>query len=385
MKRNKIGIWLVVCLMSILVLSACEGVGSTKQTADKGSSGDGGNVNALLFYCDSVSDRQSYDLDDVTLTFTFGFKSRERAKESFYRTYIINAYPAAGYEESVFDVYSRWQEEGFPDVPVCLYVSSFGHKTRLKSVSALAFFTEEYADKNHSEGITIPAELFYNEYGLMEFELGIPDEEDVENTTLGGSGCKLYYKKEGRTVQISDVDLMPTYRYHLSELESEENVELKGFGGQDPATQDYCAYIIRIPGETPTAEDTSDYPVEFYFGRIYDEDVRVVSSVDVCLVTRDRSGAATTVVVRTVDDYMSDEYTCYRTFDYYGNVREVVYSHSETIGIPHALFAEESGSGTIELIVRATGTENVLSSIDINYAYEYKQYSGRRFLEISWR
>ena len=69
--------------------------------------------------------------------------------------------------------------------------------------------------------------------------------------------------------------------------------------------------------------------------------------------------------MRTVNDYMSDEYKCERVYDYYANIIEIKYNHSEKLRIPKDFFVGDSGE--IEIGIFAHENQEKLGSTIIKY------------------
>ena len=138
-----------------------------------------------------------------------------------------------------------------------------------------------------------------------------------------------------------------------------------GFGTKDKSIRNYCAVIgclVNAILDYKGVTVADGVTVDFYFGRLYDAET---SSVDIYIVTQE-AGQERKTLVRTVDDYASAKYKCRREYDYNGEIREIIYNHTEKIYIPLSLLTENSGE--IKLCVCETESGNEISSI--TFAYE---------------
>ena len=351
-------------------MTLCSCVACTDRTQEPEKGQGGGNVQPAHFWdCECDIEQETYDLDNVALRFTFGYRS-EHAKKRFYNDYYhdnyydVDSHRTKPEYADFFDmnghVKPEYESIMYPNVPIYLFFKSFGNLYLIKTVDD--FFTDEYLGGNHTEEISIPSELFYNEYGMIQFSF--TNDQDGGMGYFGGatikSVCNIYYHKTGETVQLSKVDLAPPYEYHdYGNLE--ENKACK-FSAYELTKQDYCAFITV---SHRAISDTEALPVQLYFGRVYSAVEKNIPAVDIYIVTQNSSGEELKMLVKTIDDYMSDEYLCTRTYDYWGNIKEVIYNHYETINIPSEYYAGSYGS--IEFRICEAGTQNKLSGIILDY------------------
>ena len=341
---------LVVIIGSVFIFAACDKV---KEEDDVSVSGDCPEL-PYCYNCEYELSETEYDISDVTLTFIYGYR-----RESLEKDYFIYKYRGKDdekYKEILFGTVLE-----YPPVPVYVYFSSFGNRYLYKTIDD--FFSEEYLGKR-KEVITIPQELFYNEYGQIWFFF--TDKEDA--SYMGGdirkkstkSQCYFYYKKCGDKVQLSREDLAPPYKYQVRDG-IEGGKSMKGFYNTDITKQDYCAYSAQ---NYRKISETKDFEVNLYIGRIYGKEEKNIPSVDVYIISN-VSGEEKKIFIRTIDDYMSDEYICTRTYYYSGEIREIIYNHSEKIYIPNEWIEGEEGE--IEVALFDTKTQEKISNIIIGY------------------
>ena len=152
---------LVVIIGSVFIFAACD---KEKEEDDVSVSGDK-PMPAYLYDCDYELSETEYDISDVTLTFIYGHRG-EYSKRAFFLDRSLDNERSKGIELGTGLEY--------PPVPVYVYFSSFGNRYLYKTIDD--FFSEEYLGKR-KEVITIPQELFYNEYGQIWFFF--TDKEDA--------------------------------------------------------------------------------------------------------------------------------------------------------------------------------------------------------------
>ena len=347
--RRKIILCITIVFCCVTLLAACTPNGETPD-----SGGGGGSKPDLPYYwkCKFIADKEEYDINDVTITFIYGYGS-EKVETIYFNDY--NEACSAKADEN----------EEYPPVAVNVYFLSFGNEYLIKTVED--FFSEEYLAENHREEITIPSTLFYNEYGLIKFHFAVKDGENGKKELYGKTTYSwLYYKKEGNKVRISNKDFAPEYQYHYLSLMKHGFEDMAdGFGTKDKSIRNYCAVIgclVNAILDYKGVTVADGVTVDFYFGRLYDAET---SSVDIYIVTQE-AGQERKTLVRTVDDYASAKYKCRREYDYNGEIREIIYNHTEKIYIPLSLLTENSGE--IKLCVCETESGNEISSI--TFAYE---------------
>ena len=340
---------LIVIIGSVFIFAACD---KEKEEDDVSVSGDK-PMPAYLYDCDYELSETEYDISDVTLTFIYGHRG-EYSKRAFFLDRSLDNERSKGIELGT--------DLEYPPVPVYVYFSSFGNRYLYKKIDD--FFSEEYLGKR-KEVITIPQELFYNEYGQIWFFF--TDKEDA--SYMGGdirktstkSQCYIYYKKCGDKVQLSREDLAPPYKYQFIDGIGSGVTSMKGFYNKDITKQDYCAYSAQ---NYRKISETKDFEVNLYIGRIYGKEEKNIPSVDVYIISN-VSGEEKKIFIRTIDDYMSDEYICTRTYYYSGKIREIIYNHSEKIYIPNEWIEGEEGE--IEVALFDTKTQEKISNIIIGY------------------
>lgn len=323
-----------------------------------------------LWNCEYSIDNNGYDLDCVDIVFTYGYRNFN-AKREFYNSYLKNQ----GYNDNTVE--SILSSEEYPPITVYLSFVSFGNRYLIKTIED--FFSEEYLGKNHNEKIIIPKELFYNDYGLIKFEFSNTQngEDNLFANYHSSPSCDIYYKKVNEKVYVSDKDFAQPYQYHIYKLypNHEENTVLKGFWNNDPNEQDYCAIVT---SSVCKVSDIENYTVDFFMGRIYDSTIRNVAAVDVIVIGKSSNNETVEVCIKTISDYMSDQYLCTRMHDYYGKIREIIFSHKEKIKIAKDFFVGELGE--IELCIRDTNKQEIISSLTLTYNLKKGQWGDDSFL-----
>ena len=340
--------------------------------------------------CTFTQEKDVFDRNEVYLTFTCKDFTIQRY---LYQDFDPKIY-SVDYEEGT-DQYKSWYDNALalyeekrkrcPEY-IELYYGMKGEEYFIKSITELTFaaetafapwtYTERlqvpaellteltfaaetaFAPWTYTERLQVPAELFVDEYGLIRFGWKfMPQDKDEK----AGLYCAFYYKKTGNTVQISKEDLKPPYKYNIDY----PTKAAKGFRAE--AKQDNCAFLSSTRREI---DDENDFEINFYFGRIYGEDEKNVPAVDIYIIIQSASGKEEKTFVRTVNDYMSDEYLCTRTYDYDGNVIEIIYNHSEKLSIPKDCFIGDSGE--IEIAIFAHENQEKLGSTIIKYDADKK-------------
>ena len=360
---------IVLIIISIVLcfsLSSCD-----KKNNGSGGGGHGTPASPVYYYiCEYSSTQDMYDVNDVTLNFTIGLTNKDGI-DRFYMIYLFdNSYNNYTEEERN----AMYENKSFPLVPIYLFFYSFGNKYLIKSIDD--FLTEDYIGGQQME-ITIPSELFYNEYGLIEF--GFTESENGDKYTKiykQDAQCRFYYKKDNDNIYISDNDLMPEGYLRTNTFPDIEGNTDHGFRNDNRDLQDICAFYGHITKDF----NQEPYDVYLYFGHLDSQGERDISSVDICIVNN-QDGQDNKIYIKTVDNYMSDEYLCTRLFDYYGKTRTILFNHSELIQIQSDYFMGDSGA--IKICIYETATQNLLSSIDIEYElieyvkedYHWKHYN----------
>ncbi len=293
--------------------------------------------------CECYFSKKKYDINDVTFQFIYGYHN-------------------ATYDYKMVDEYFQYSDEydgneEYPPVTMYLYFSSFGNEYLIKAVDD--FFSEEYQDRNHKEDITVPAELFYNEYGLIEFYFTDTKTEPSEKTDDKKASCSFFYKKVGDGVYIGKNDFAPEYKYAFKdEIGSGANTCIAGFTSADVTKGNYCSFITASWREP---DDATPLEIKFYAGSTLTENR--AKSVE---IYAEKQGQK--LLMQTANDYDSDEYDCYFKYDYYGYVKEIVYAHKEKIYIPSEWITGKQGE--IELYVYDTEKQEKLTSIAVKYEFK---------------
>ncbi len=351
MKKKTILFVILVFLLSIFTFTSCDNAPKD----DSQGTGGGCAEQWKPFFCEYTADKETYDLSDVTLTFSFGYLLNEDIYE-YYKVYVL--------PELEGPINSMPDLSELPPIKFYLFFNSFGNKHYVKTINNIA--SEEYRGRgNHVEDITVPKELFYNEYGLIQFM--ITDAEDAEAKSYSRhSFCEFYYHKEGEKVRISNEDLAPEYKYQFEHV---NGMRAAYSSLSDLTQQDYCAYVCRT---TKELSETNDFPIRFYLGRLYDEKEKSIPAVDIYIEAENASGEKKRILAKTIDDYMTDKYRCKRTYNYYGKVREVIFNHYETIGIPNDYFlvSNKDKRFSINILVYESGTQNLLTEVHIKFKQE---------------
>ena len=352
MKKKTILFVILVFLLSIFTFTSCDNAPKD----DSQGTGGGCAEQWKPFFCEYTADKETYDLSDVTLTFSFGYLDYDTLRD--YYNYCVYRNEQDKIVDPGYDL-----SELLP-IKFYLFFKSFGNMHYVKTIDNIA--CEEYRGRgNHVEDITVPEELFYNEYGLIQFM--ITDAEDAEaKSYYRHSFCGFYYHKEGETVRISNEDLAPEYKYQFEHV---NGMRAAYSSLSDLTQQDYCAYVCRT---TKELSETNDFPIRFYLGRLYDEKEKSIPAVDIYIETENASGEKKRILAKTIDDYMTDKYRCKRTYDYYGRVREVIFNHYETIGIPNDYFlvSNKDKRFSINILVYESGTQNLLTEVHIKFKQE---------------
>ena len=356
MKKKTILFVILAFLLSIFTFTSCDNAPKD----DSQGTGGGCDEQWKPFFCEYTADKETYDLSDVTLTFSFGYLGYDALRDYYNHCVYRN--------EQDKIVYPGYDLSELLPIKFYLFFKSFGNKHYVKTIDNIA--SEEYrGDDNHVEDITVPEELFYNEYGLIQFM--ITDAEDAEaKSYYRHSSCRFFYHKEGKTVRISNEDLAPEYKYQFEHV---NGMRAAYSSLSDLTQQDYCAYVCRT---TKELSETNDFPIRFYLGRLYDEKEKSIPAVDIYIEAENASGEKKRILAKTIDDYMTDKYLCKRTYDYYGRVREVIFNHYETISIPNDFFNGENGK--IDLHVCESGTQNILTEVGFKYKIVFFDYGDEK-------
>ncbi len=356
MKKKTILFVILVFLLSIFTFTSCDNAPKD----DSQGTGGGCAEQWKPFFCEYTADKETYDLSDVTLTFSFGYLDYDALRD--YYNYCVYRNEQDKIVDPGYDL-----SELLP-IKFYLFFKSFGNMHYVKTIDNIA--SEEYRGRgSHVEDITVPEELFYNEYGLIQFM--ITDAEDgVPTVTEGSNFCRFYYHKEGETVRISNEDLAPEYKY---QFRNRTNTLVNFSHYSDSSRQDFCAIIVTSYKEP---SDTSDLQAKVYLGRLYDEKEKSIPAVDIYIEAENASGEKKRILAKTIDDYMTDKYRCKRTYDYYGRVREVIFNHYETISIPNDFFNGENGK--IDLHVCESGTQNILTEVGFKYKIVFFDYGDEK-------
>gem|GEM_PF-2932438 len=355
-------------ILSILLLSVLVCTMFVFSSCDKGEkSGTSENRKEKETFPLSVSFKQEkdvFDINDVELTF---YIEVELITENIFREFEpeidMSSHPYEEGTEEYEQAYQAFYAEELSyyemDTAFCpeyadLYFTSFGNEFPIKRLSKEEIKEETTGQPfwKHEEKIKLPEEVFINEYGAVCYYVKLK----TKSSTLAPR-LLVFYHKTGNTVEISREDLGPEHVYdpeHSSKA-------TRGFSVGE-AWQDYCAFLSSTSRKI---DDENDFEIDFYFGRIYGENEKNVPAVDIYIITKNASGEEEKTFVRTVNDYMSDEYKCERIYDYYANIIEIKYNHSEKLRIPKDFFVGDSGE--IGIGIFAHENQEKLGSTIIKY------------------
>ena len=357
-------ILLSVLACSLFVFSSC-GKEKTNETGEKSDVKPDWSVSF-------EQEKDVFDINDVELTF---YIEEEVITEDVFREFDpeidMSSLPyeegTEEYEQAYQAFYAEELRQYERDTAICpeyadLYFTSFGNEFPIKRLSKEEIKEETTGQPfwKHEEKIKLPEEVFINEYGAVCFRVNIISKSSSSvdaSENRGGISRQVFYHKTGNTVEISREDLGPEYVYNPEH----SSKATRGFRVGE-AWQDYCAFLSSTSREI---DDENDFEIDFYFGRIYGENEKNVPSVDIYIITKNASGEEEKTFVRTVNDYMSDEYKCERVYDYYANIIEIKYNHSEKLRIPKDFFVGDSGE--IGIGIFAHENQEKLGSTIIKY------------------
>ena len=362
MKKKILSILLLsVLVCTLFVFSSC-GKEKTNETGEKS------DEKAFLPWSVSFEqEKDVFDINDVELTFVY---KNIDIKEDVFREFEPKIdLSGSSYEEGteeydrLYQIKYEYQLENYENkTKHCpeyadLYFTSFGNEFPIKRLSKEEIKEETTGQPfwKHEEKIKLPEEVFINEYGAVCYCVKLKTKSSPSDDR--SVSCQVFYHKTGNTVEISREDLGPEHVYdpeHSSKA-------TRGFSVGE-AWQDYCAFLSSTSRKI---DDENDFEIDFYFGRIYGENEKNVPSVDIYIITKNASGEEEKTFVRTVNDYMSDEYKCERIYDYYANIIEIKYNHSEKVRIPKDFFVGDSGE--IGIGIFAHENQEKLGSTIIKY------------------
>lgn len=116
--RRKIILCITIVFCCVTLLAACTPNGETPD-----SGGGGGSKPDLPYYwkCKFIADKEEYDINDVTITFIYGYGS-EKVETIYFNDY--NEACSAKADEN----------EEYPPVAVNVYFLSFGNEYLIKTV-----------------------------------------------------------------------------------------------------------------------------------------------------------------------------------------------------------------------------------------------------------
>lgn len=334
-------------------MTLCSCVACTDRTQEPEKGQGGGNVQPAHFWdCECDIEQETYDLDNVALRFTFGYRS-EYAKKHFYiyyyhdNYYDVDSHRTKPEYADFFDmnghVKPEYESIMFPNVPIYLFFKSFGNLYLIKTVDD--FFTDEYLGGNHTEEISIPSELFYNEYGMIQFSF--TNDQDGGMGYFGGatikSVCNIYYHKTGETVQLSKVDLASPYVGYIDEMKA------KGLFSSDGVGYDLSRFYYNEESDYSTIYFNNDLQygdsayVYFCFGSIFND--REFDYVELYFI--DGEEPERRQFVKRIDNYTADNYllTVDRHYDYLSAVPSILgvrFAHCEKIQIPYSFLTERN-------------------------------------------
>ena len=355
---------LLCCILLFVLCLPLVGCGNKTEKQEETGTSDTCISLAYSWDCEYYAEKETYEIDDVTLRFTYGHKLSRETRYSFFSRYLYyNGYTEAEQKEI-------WATEDYPPVPVYLFFYSFGHQYLIKTIDD--FFDPEYANGNHSEEITVPAELFYNEYGLIRFEFTDYETGDGSSFYMGKTSyCSFYYKKEGETVQLSQIDLNPESEYYKTYYEEmkekgafPDNGVTSGFVEREKLyysgelydfaedKDDYCAAWSKVDQYNDSAY------ADFYYGSVFGD--RIFEYVDLYFVTDDET--VEDHHIKRITDYTEEGYgiEVKKYYDYYGkeHIADVRFTHHEIITIPQFLFTKAEGTISLYVYGKESGKTN---------------------------
>lgn len=152
-------------------------------------------------FCSYRSEKRTFDIDDVTLTFYFGghFNYSEDGYEHPLYDY-PDGYDIFMKNDSGKEIFIRHSTDNF--------VSEKYYARLIWDKEKKEFIDIEY---NYSENITIPKELFSNESGIIYFYL-MGDNILYPNNQYGITGVTIYYiKSDNKILLFADKSSMEKY------------------------------------------------------------------------------------------------------------------------------------------------------------------------------
>ena len=185
LKKNKTKITAVAVLLLVLISSTLSFVGCGDKKIEGGF---GKSDEKSVFSCAYKSDKNTFDINDVTLTFYYGhhLSAGNMAYYSYpnFELYFCN-------DDNLEVLVKRIEDE---------FVSEKYHAYYGKGVN----FLKSNIQYNHFETLTIPKELFTKDDGIIYFCIyGTnmnDDNQELDIITSRG----IYYKKDGNKIVLSD-------------------------------------------------------------------------------------------------------------------------------------------------------------------------------------
>ena len=172
----------ILLLTSTLILASCE-------NQNKGLEVGFTPYGEMDFSCAYRSDKTKFDIDDVTLTFYYG---------GFYE-YNIESEIKNRFSYPTFELY--FCDEKLDNIILVKRVEENLVSEKYRVYSTLKFFNKHVIEYKHSEIITIPKELFAEDWGIIYFCLyGANVREDSEVKII--TSVQISYKKDGDTITL---------------------------------------------------------------------------------------------------------------------------------------------------------------------------------------
>lgn len=332
MNGKKIGIWLVVCLLLVFVLSACDGTERGEDSSGRRSV-DASPPQSCYF----SQDRDVYAVDDVELTFYCKDISIKRYFcQDFDPEMIYDNYSGKLEFEKGTQEYEAWSEKMLRAYEnnqrlrpqYCdFYFESYGERYPIKRITEFDFYDERWDSFwYYSEKMTVPAELFANEYGRVRFYWTI---RRIDGTDVGYS-CYFYYNKTGDSVQIDTNDLNPKTGDDLWEEYENNEYAFWNYSSLYPILSDYSDKRIE-PSYFASDDLTGDVTIDLFLGRTYSEHDEYLST-KLYFIGED-TGEEGKVLLKEID-YFSDDYLCDVVYNYDKVVTYVIYHRKEKLSIP---------------------------------------------------
>lgn len=194
----------ILLLFSMVSLTACN---PPEEDEDMGlKAGFNGGDEAAPYACAYVSDKKEFDIDDVTLSFSFRYIGCP--------SYRFNGFPGDLYFQVHFIETSLYPGEWVnttpeAEYPTWVFVRDLDNWHLIKEILLDEFNFGDYANlATNSEELTIPKGLFVKQQGCIVFSVQEyyvwDDGSDPRYSNSGG--INIYYKVVGEKVILSTTD-----------------------------------------------------------------------------------------------------------------------------------------------------------------------------------